>query len=356
VSGRAAVGLDIGTTAVRGAEVTVGRGATTLERFGQVALPDGAVRHGEIADPAAVAQALKMLWSRAKFRSKKVAVGVSNAKVIVRQVDFPWAPLEELRKSLAFQAQDFVPMPLEQAVLDMHPLEEVRTDDGGRLMRVLLVAAAKDMVNASIEAVRLAGLDPVSVDLTSFAVLRALVSPASVGASDAPVEAVIDVGAAVTNIVVHQGGMPRFVRILLMGGHQITDAVSERLGIPPEQAEQLKAQLGAPAQQAVQVADHPAVRVLDQATSVFVDEVRGSLDYYHASTQSAPIARIVLSGGGAALPGLGERIANATRLPVHPAAPSSGMRTGKTGLTPDQLAAVDHVLTVPVGLALGVAS
>src|SRR6478672_8726041 len=90
VAARSAVGLDIGTSGVRAAELTLGKGTATLERFGQVALPAGAVRDGEVADADAVAAAIKQLWAHAKFSTKKVIVGVANQKVVVRQVDLPW--------------------------------------------------------------------------------------------------------------------------------------------------------------------------------------------------------------------------------------------------------------------------
>ena len=122
---RSAIGLDIGTSGVRAAELSFGKDQVTLEKFGQVALPEGAVRDGEVVDPDTVAAAIKQLWAHTKFSSKKVVIGVANQKVIVRQVDLPWMPADELKKSLAYQVQDFVPMPVEQAVLDFHPLEEL---------------------------------------------------------------------------------------------------------------------------------------------------------------------------------------------------------------------------------------
>ena len=128
MAGRSAIGLDIGTSGVRAAELSFGKGQVTLEKFGQVALPEGAVRDGEVVDPDAVAAAIKQLWAHTKFSSKKVVIGVANQKVIVRQVDLPWMPADEMKKSLAFQVQDFVPMPVEQAVLDFHPLEELTGD------------------------------------------------------------------------------------------------------------------------------------------------------------------------------------------------------------------------------------
>jgi type IV pilus assembly protein PilM len=170
------VGLDIGTSGVRAAELSLGKGPATLERFGQVALPLGAVRDGEVIDCDTVAGAIRQLWAQAKFSSKKVVVGVANQKVVVRQVDLPWLPIKELRQSLAYQVQDYIPMPVEQAILDFHPLEEFTSESGGRMLRVLLVAAARDMVGSAMEAVSKAGLQPSMVDLTSFAVLRSQVS------------------------------------------------------------------------------------------------------------------------------------------------------------------------------------
>jgi type IV pilus assembly protein PilM len=348
------VGLDIGTSGVRAAELSMGKGSATLERFGQVALPSGAVRDGEVIDSDAVAAAIKQLWVQAKFSSKSVVVGVANQKVVVRQVDLPWLPVNELRTSLSFQVQDYIPMPVDQAILDFHPLEEFTNDSGGRMLRVLLVAAARDMVGSAVDAVVKAGLSPAMVDLNSFAVLRSLVSSGT-GLASMEAEALVDVGASVTNIVIHQGGVPRFVRILLMGGADITDAVAERLGVPMDHAEAVKQSTGLAAVQGAGDM-HPANRAIEQTGSTFVEEVRGSLDYYLAQPNAARIGRVVLSGGGSRLTGLVDRLATATRLPVSIARPMSSLKLGKTGLTADQLAYVEPMVTVPVGLAMGVAS
>ncbi len=344
------VGLDIGTSGVRAAELSLGRGVATLERFGQVALPPGAVRDGEVHDSEAVGAALRQLWAQAKFSSKKVVLGVANQKVVVRQVDVPWLPQDELRKSLAFQVADFLPMAVDEAILDFHGLEEFTNDAGGRMLRILLVAAGRDMVGNAMAAVKAAGLDVQMVDLTSFAVLRSTVGEGSVASPGS--EALVDIGASVTNIVVHQAGVPRFVRILMLGGADITNAVAERLGVPQDQAEVVKQQTGlshGPSTEA-----HPAQRAIEASGSAFVDEVRGSLDYFMAQPGAARIDRIVLSGGGSLLAGLAERLQAATRLPVHAARPMAQLKIGKTGLTPEQLAYVEPMVSVPVGLAMGV--
>jgi len=352
VAGRSAIGLDIGTSGVRAAELSFGKGQVTLEKFGQVALPEGAVRDGEVIDPVAVGEAIKQLWLHTKFSSKKVVIGVANQKVIVRQVDLPWLSEDELKKSLGFQVQDFVPMPVEHAVLDFFTLEEFTHESGGRMRRGMLVAASREMVMNAVHAVQRAGLTVTTVDLSSFAVLRSLAAPDNLGMGS-EVEALVDVGARVTNIVVHQGGAPRFIRILLMGGQDLTDAVAERMGVAPPQAEAMKQEIGL----RTDVADQAMIasRVIDGAAATFVDEVRGSLDYYTASTGSASISRLVLTGGGSRLAGLAERLQSTTRIPVVTGNPIEHLTMGKTGLSPEQITFVQPLAVVPVGLALGAA-
>ncbi len=349
---KTAVGLDIGTSSVRAAEMSLGKGQGTLERFGQVALPPGTVKDGEVVDPETVARAIKQLWSTAKFSTKKVVLGVSNQKVIVRQVDLPWLPTEELKKSLAYQVQDFIPIPVDQAILDFHPLEEFTNESGGRMLRVLLVAASRDMVMSAMDAAQRAGLAPVMVDLTPFAMLRALAPVDQMGFSP-EAEALVDVGASVTNIVVHQGGVPRFVRILLMGGNDVTDAVADRMGIPVEQAEAMKWQTGMGS--GSYEGASPAARVIDQHAGQFLEEVRGSLDYYLAQPQAARLSRVVVSGGGSQLGGMVHRLGEILRVPVVPGRPLSNVKIGKLGLSREQLGHVEPLATVPVGLAMGVA-
>lgn len=353
MAGRSAIGLDIGSSGVRAAEISFGKGDITLEKFGQVALPDGAVRNGEVIDPIAVATAIKQLWSCTRFSSKRVTVGVANQKVIVRQVDIPWMPVAEIRKSLPFHVADFIPIPVTEAVLDFHPLEELTTENGSRTLRGLLVAASKDMVGNAVLAVQKAGLTPVMVDLTGFAVLRSLGRSDDLGMGS-EVQALVDVGARVTNIVVHQGGVPCFVRILLMGGQDITDAVADRLGVDRLAAEAVKQNVGLSSDTSEE--NRSAGRAIESVASTFVDEVRGSLDYFFASGNSSPVERLVLSGGGAQLDGLAERLHRSTGIPVQFGSPLETMRIGKTGLSPAQIDSVSPLATVPVGLAMGAMS
>jgi len=352
VAGRSAVGLDIGTSGIRAAEVTTRKGQLTLERFGQVALPAGAVRAGEVVDPIAVAVALKSLWKAAGFSTKNVVLGVANGKVIVRQVDLPWLPPAQRRKALPFQVQDFLPMDVNDAVLDFHPLSQLTDAEGGRTVRGLLVAASREMVNGLLTAVRQAGLSASQVDLTSFAVLRSVGRVDHLGTTD-HVEALIDIGSAVTNIVVHANGVPRFVRLLLKGGADITEALADRLGVTLGEAEARKQAHGA-GEPGGSADEATAARAIGTASDDFVEEVRGSLEYYFASSVDAQrVDRIVLTGGGARLHALAGRLATATHLPVELGRGFGSLSLGRTGLSDAQLDFVGPLSAVPVGLALG---
>ncbi|NIZ89851.1 type IV pilus assembly protein PilM [Kineococcus rubinsiae] len=345
---RTAIGLDIGTSGVRAAELSFGSGGSTLEKFGQVAVPPGAVRDGEVVEHAVVVDALKTLWKSGRFSSRKVALGVANQRVVVRQVDLPWVPAAELRKSLPLQVQDYLPMPVADSVIDFHVTEEI-TSGGGRVLRGLLVAAARDMVMSNVRAVQAAGLRPVSVDLSSFAVLRSVGRPHS----EVATEALIDVGSRVSNLVVHSGGVPRFVRVLLMGGQDVTDAIAERLGVPLDLAEAIK-RFGM--EDATEQDLELTGSAVDLMLEAFVDEIRSSIDYFSASNPQHRPERLVLTGGGSLLPGIAARLEAATRIPTRSGDPLSTLHLGQTGLDDDQLSLLQPLAAVPVGLALGVAS
>ena len=346
MAARNAIGLDIGTSGVRAAELSFGRHGVTLEKFGQVAVPAGSVRDGEVVDQAAVSEAIRELWSATKFSRKDVVLGIANQRVVVRSVEVQWLPAAELRRSLPLQVADQLPMPVSEAVLDFHPLEEIHSPRG-RMLRGLLVAAVRESLLGNVRCVEGAGLRPTSVDLTSFAVLRAL---GSHSLDDDQSEVLVDIGARVTNVVVHTAGVPHFVRILLMGGADLTDAIAERAGVSLAEAEGFKQVFGL---EGGPSANPLAVRALDAATQTLVDEIRGSLDYFRSTSVGNQPRRLVLSGGGATLRGFAARLEQGVRIPVEMGNPVQTMRLGRTGLDDAQLELVRPLAAVPVGLAMG---
>jgi type IV pilus assembly protein PilM len=343
---RTRIGLDVGSTAVRAAELTEG-GKPSVVRAAQVPLPSGAVENGEVRDVDAVAEALRELWTRGGFKSRKVYMGVGNQRVVVREIALPAMPEKELRQSLGFQVQEFIPMPVEEAVLDFHLIEETEIE-GRQMVRLLLVAAQKAMVDTLVSAATAAKLEPLGLDLIPFALVRAVGAAGAGMELERGTEAIVDVGAHVTNIVVHSAGETRFVRILPSGGRDVTNAIARALSIDEELAERLKR---GEAVEDDTAAIERATEVSLQRATQFVDEIRSSLEFYSAQTQGARIDKLLISGGGSKLGGLVEIFRQ--RIPVLVEQGRVFEHVGsQLALSPGAQAEAEPVLATAVGLAI----
>jgi len=344
---RHSIGLEIGSTAVRAAEITVQGGSVKLLRFGQVSLPPGAVREGEVLIPDAVGEALRRLWTEGGFKGRQVVVGVSSQRIMVRQADVAAMSEQDLAGALRYQAEEFFPVATEDAVLDFQTLDQVAGPDGTPRSRVLMAAAPPDLVRSHLAALELAGLRAVRADLVPLALVRSLVSPSFDIFGQGP-EAIVCVGGGVTNVVVHEDGVPRFVRILAIGGDSITAAIEHELGVDHETAEGMKrlASMGA--------SDPAAARTMTIAVDrmgPLVEEIRGSLDYYLAQG-GQPIRRVVVVGGASRLPGLLDRMQQHMGTPVEAGRLLPNLDLTEAGLTTVDLVALGPVLPVSIGLAL----
>lgn len=350
---RVVVGLDIGTTHVRGAEVeqskSPGGAGSTLLRYSQVPLPLGAVRDGEVAEPETVASALRQLWQRGGFKSREVVMGIGNQRVLVRELEMPAMPMAQLRSTLPFQVQELLPVPVEDALLDYYPTSTY-AGTSGPAVRGLLVAATKDTVTANTLAVESAGLRPVMVDLTAFALVRALVH----GALRDDIVALVDVGARHTTVSVVAHGAPAFVRMLPTGGQDLTDVVSSTLGCSVAEAEGIKREVGVgmsvPAERA------GVAQAVAEVAQNLVEAIRNTFVYYAGTHPGAGATKIVVSGGGAQLPGLGQYLASASRMPVFLGEPLSNFKFAKSAPDQSTRATFAQECSVAAGLALGAAA
>ena len=345
------IGLDIGSSAVRAVQLEQRRGDTlTLTRYGEVALPPGAVVDGDVVEPTVVASALRELWGRAGLRQRAVAVGLASQRVTVRQIDLPELPDAELADAVRLQAQDQLPIPVDQALLDHVVVEHYVVGDDRRNVRVLLVAVEREMVDRLLTAVTVAKLRPVAVDLDAFALIRSLATDLIVG----EVELIVDIGAMVTKIALHRAGDPLFVRMVRLGGEATTSQLQKVLELSWEEAEEAK--LGASAAMAAGVAldpDDERARVLQDAVQRVVSEIRNSLDFFRTQNDDVEVHRVLLSGGASLAPNLADQLQGALDVPVQRGDPMHSVDTDDR--RPDAADSQDECpfLAVAVGLALG---
>ncbi len=317
----ATVGLDIETATIAATEVRGNGSGGRVTRTAIAPLEPGVVSEGEVQDPAALSRALKSLFARNKL-GKSVRLGIANQRIVVRTLRLPLIENEEeLDTAVRFQAQDQIPMPLEQAVLDHQVLSKGTGLEGERQMEVLAVAARRDMVATLLGAMREAGLEPVGIDVSAFGMIRALN-----GGQAAPDLTTLYCHLGdVTNIAVARGDACLFTRIAPFGVESIAARLAERERMTLDDAREwmLDAGLEDPLDGFAGERElASSVRgVLEDGVDKLIDEVRLSLDFYSAQDGAAPIERVVVCGPGSVIEGLDDRFERNLGLAIEIAAP-----------------------------------
>ena len=224
-SGADVIGLDIQPGFVAAVRARV-NGSIVAERAASVELAADTMRDGEVVDEAALAEALRDLFAEHDL-GKRVRVGVANQRTVLRTLELPpVTDQKELAAAVSFQAQDQVPMPLGNAVLDFHPLGIIDTPNGPR-QRVVLVAAQRDMVERLLSAVRQAGLTAEGVDLSAFALIRSLYRHEE-GQTGRVLYLNVD---GLSNLAIAEGTVCRFTRVVGSGLEGMATELAERRGI-----------------------------------------------------------------------------------------------------------------------------
>jgi type IV pilus assembly protein PilM len=309
------VGLDIDATGVVAASVAL-NGRLRIERAAVTPLEPGVIRDGEVADVEALAEALRSLYRANKWLAKRVRVGLANQKIVVRVIDLPYLEdRKEIEAAVRFHAQDQLPMPLEHAVLDFQQLETV-TDETGRRIRVLLVAARREMVERVLAALRAAGLKPEGVDLSAFAMVRALHRH---GVDDEHV-LYLAIG-GLTNLAVARGAQCSFARASGSGVDALAADLAERSQLTLEHARGWLTHVGVQTPIEAVEGDEEIVaqarRVLLEGVRRIAADVRSSLDFHRMQDGAATVSRAVLTGPATAIPGFATALASELGMPVE---------------------------------------
>jgi type IV pilus assembly protein PilM len=350
------VGLQIEAGSVAAAEVRT-NGAPKLTATAIASLPPEVFHDGEVADGDALAEALRSLFTEHKL-SRRVRLGIANQWVVVRNLRLPAIDdPKELEAAVRFQAQEQIPMPVDQAVLDHRVVGAVAGAEGAApQIDVVVVAARREMIEASIKPLRDAGLRPVGVDLSAFGLIRAfggseVGEPPSgegtePGEAAAPAILYCHVG-AVTNLAVARQRACLFTRVSPVGLENVAADLAASSNLPREDAGAWLHHVGL--EQPTEAIEGDAEMVvktrkaMEGGASSLLDELRLSLDFYGAQEGSIPVERVVLCGPGSAIPGLAAHMEAALGLPF-----ANGRPEALSGLDATSAAR----LTLSYGLAL----
>lgn len=321
--GAVGLGIDVGKFSIKAVEVRRTSRGLEVTHLGQMATPEGAVEGGVILDRGVVAQTVSSLLAAAAIRRRRAVISVTGQNVLARVLRLPPIPEDELKQAIKWEAERHLPIPVDEAVMDVQLVREVM-EDGQRQIEVLLAAAPEGLVMTYIETLDAARVYVEAVEVGALAMARSLREGVASGT-----HAVIELGASMTTVAMINSGVPQFSRTVPLGmeqgrlpstGSGRTDGVEE----------------GAPAGYAT--------------LGGLTVQLRRSLDYYRAQFGGAKIDNIILCGRGATVPGIVESLAAEFDLPAALGDPFAGLLLpqGQTNGGP----AGGPAMTVAVGLAL----
>jgi type IV pilus assembly protein PilM len=300
---RAPVGLDLDGSFLAAVQTS----DAGIERAVSTELAPGIIRDGEVADVAALSDALKEFFKEHQL-PKHVRLGVSNQQIVVRQLDLPKIDDENERAAaVRFQAAEAIAMPLEEVVLDHQVIGETISPEGAARQRVVVVAAREAMIARVVEACKNAGLKTDGIDLDAFALVRAL---ATASAPDDSARVYCHL-AGITNLAIALGSSCLFTRPLSTAWDEQDEGVANALA----------------------------------------EEIRLSIDFYMAQPEARWVGEVVLSGPGSRRDGLVDELSGLLQLPVQIAEPLGNLDATKLPMGEDP-----YRHTVAAGLALGAAA
>lgn len=359
------VGMDIDRGAVKAVQITSGGGGT-LQHVGYRRLPPGAVADGEVADHDLLVSEVREFWSTHSFKGRSVLLGVANQKVVVRLLDFPRMSQEDLASAIQFEAQDHIPMPLDEAVMDYVVLGP--QGEGSDLDRILIVAAQKEMVIRYTSAVRAAGLRPVGVDVKALSLLRSTLPDALF--EDEGAILLLDIGTELTNLVVSQSARPTLTRFIPGGSGYFVQAIADAADLSEDEAErqlmnpEVRIGYGGEDAPALERAGDgsgealdPALlydirRGLEDAAQTLAEDVQRSIEYHYSQPGAREVSQVVVSGEGALVAGLDGYLGELLGLSAQRANPLHKLATNRSNVPDEQLRVMEPVLAVALGLAM----
>jgi type IV pilus assembly protein PilM len=330
------VGLDIGSYAIKAAWGKRSMGGATINLVGSTYNPTGQFLPGDESAKEKLAVAIRQLFVEQKITVKDVHVCLPESMAYTSVISMPYLSDAELASSIHWEAEQHIPVPLDEVNLEYEVLFKPNKADEGEKMRVLLVAAKKDAINQLVSLLHAAGLEIAGLETSLLASHRALL-PAFMKSGTVMV---VHIGALSTDLMVVHQGEPVLTYTVPTGGLALTRSLEKQLGLQPQQAEEYKRAYGLDPTQL----EGKVRQTLSPVVNVMVAEMRKALQYFQTSHQMANVQTMLLSGGSAYLPGLPTFLAEAFSYEVLIANPLEGVSVKQSGSIPETVAAFVPVL------------
>lgn len=334
------IGLDIGTSTIKMAELEVSRNKAQLLSFGFVPTPTNSLNGGEITNSQAISQAIHAVAMEIKTKRKKVCTGMWGTAVIVKKITIPRIERKLIAEQIQWEAEQYLPFDINSISLAYHI---VNTNAGNETMDLLLIAAQHELVGQYRAAVHGAKLELGILDVSGFALANAF--EMNYGKSHETI-GLINIGSGVTNFVVLQQGEVIFSRDVAIGGFNYTNEISKELSITLPEAESLK--LSAVNRGAVPDEVHS---IISATNDLVTDEIRNSFEFFVGSNNGAAFNRCFVTGGSSSVPGLMEQISKATNVSIERMNPFNRVKASKN-FTSAYLKQIAPFAAVAMGLGM----
>lgn len=336
------LGLDIGTSSIKIAELEIGRNGAELISFSYAPTPPGCINGGEVVNSGALAVVIQGIIAEIKTTRKNVCIGMWGTSVIVKRISIPRVDKKVLAEQIKYEAEQYIPFELQNISLSYEVLEAHSSEE---IMEVLLVAAQNELVSNYSQTVSGAGLKPSIVDISSFALAN--IFEFNYGKAPKSAIAIVNIGAGVTNFIVVSQGEVVFSRDIPFGGFNFTNEISKDMGITLAEAEALKIS-------AVLKGEVPAEvnSILSATNESLAEEIKNSFEFFNASNTGTPISRIFYTGGSSVMPGLMDTVARVMSLPVEPINPFRKIKPKGKKLTSAYLKQIAPLASTALGLGL----
>ncbi|MDX6387681.1 MAG: type pilus assembly protein PilM [Gaiellaceae bacterium] len=347
------VGLKIGASQLAAARVS-NNGSAELLQVAREPLEPGIVVGGELRDPDKLAAALKEFFAKNGLPKRGVRLGIANNRIGVRTFEISGIQdPKQLGNAIRFRAQEALPIPIDEAVLDYQVLGEGVDADGQPTQRILLVVAYRELIDRYVDACKKAGIVLAGIDLEAFALLRALQAPQDgVGADPTAALVAVAIGHERSTFAVSNGHVCEFTRVLEWGGSALNVAIARAIDAAPSEVEDVKRALALTDEMVPESLTpeqaQKAREAMRRAIQTFARELVSSLQYYQNQPGSLGIGEIVLTGGTAHLPGIAGELERLIGVRVRVGDPLARMKVSKKVGDPAQLGS----FAIAIGLGI----
>jgi len=299
-------GLDLGNSSIKVAQVRELRGRPTLVTYGDIDIPENILSSDSQVDQDRVADYVRQLAADANVTTKNVIAALPSTASFTSVIRTPRLPDKELGESIIYQADKYIPMPIDQIKLDWAVIGEIPESDE---LSVLLVAAPNLIANKYLNIIQKAGLELLALEVNALAIARSLTSPAQTKST----VMIVDIGTMASDIAIFTGEVPQIVRSVGVGSKALRRVVSQNLGLDDTQADQFMKKFGLQQDKI----EGQVFKTLKPIVDHIVEEINKSITFHMDKNPQSKIEKIILTGGTSALPGLPEYLANSARLTIE---------------------------------------